>query len=83
MDILILGSGPTGLITGAALAARGHRVVSVDRDPGPAADGSWARRGVMQFEHAHGFRSQVGDVLGRQWPAGLQAWRATEPSRSP
>lgn len=76
MDTLILGSGPAGLITGAALAARGHTVVSVDRDPGPAPDGSWARRGVMQFEHAHGFRSQVGEVLGRHWPAGLRAWLA-------
>ncbi len=76
MDTLILGSGPAGLITGAALAARGHRVVSVDRDSGPAPDGSWPRRGVMQFEHAHGFRSQVGEVLSRQWPAGLQAWLA-------
>ncbi|MCO5303579.1 MAG: FAD-dependent oxidoreductase [Phycicoccus sp.] len=74
MDIIVIGSGPTGLLTGAALAQRGHRVVSVDRDPGPAADGSWARRGVMQFEHAHGFRPQVGDVLAKRWPAGLEAW---------
>jgi 2-polyprenyl-6-methoxyphenol hydroxylase-like FAD-dependent oxidoreductase len=74
MKILVLGSGPTGMLTGAALAERGHEVTSVDRDPGPGADGTWRRRGVMQFEHAHGFRPQVADVLQRRWPAAYAAW---------
>src|SRR6478609_4255690 len=74
MKVLVLGSGPTGLLIGAALAERGHEVISVDRDPGPAADGTWRRRGVMQFEHAHGFRPQVADALQRWWPAGYDAW---------
>src|SRR5437870_5268869 len=76
MKVLVLGSGPTGLLTGAALAERGHEVVAVDRDPGPAVDGSWRRRGVMQFDHAHGFRPQVPDVLQRRWPAAYDAWMA-------
>ena len=76
MKVLVLGSGPTGLLTGAALAKRGHEVITVDRDPGPAADGTWRRRGVMQFEHAHGFRPQVADVLQRRWPAAYDAWVA-------
>ena len=63
MRVAIIGSGPTGLMLGAALARRGHQVVSVDRDGGPAADGTWHRRGVMQFEHAHGFRAHVGRHL--------------------
>jgi len=67
MRTLIVGSGPTGLLVGAALARRGHQVVSVDRDPGPIGD-VWARRGVMQFEHAHGFRPQVSMVLQTEWP---------------
>lgn len=75
MDVLVLGAGPTGLLTGAALAMRGHRVTCVDRDPGPGADGTWSRRGVMQFQHAHGFRPQVTEVLGRRWAAGLGAWQ--------
>ena len=33
MRTLIVGSGPTGLMLGAALARRGHQVISVDRDP--------------------------------------------------
>src|SRR3954466_14692303 len=74
MEVLVLGAGPAGLLTGAALAERGHQVTAVDRDPGPAANGTWRRRGVMQFEHAHGFRPQVADVLARRWPAASAAW---------
>ncbi|MEO6144697.1 MAG: FAD-dependent monooxygenase [Dermatophilaceae bacterium] len=73
MRTLIVGSGPTGLLLGAALARRGHQVMSVDRDPGPVGD-VWARRGVMQFEHAHGFRPQVSMVLHTEWPEALDGW---------
>ncbi len=84
MQVLIVGSGPTGLMLGAALAKRGHQVTSVDRDPGPVGD-SWARRGVMQFEHAHNFRLQVPDFLQREWPAALETWLAqgAEPIERP
>src|SRR3989337_285803 len=71
---LIVGSGPTGLLLGAALARRGHRVASVDRDPGPTGD-AWTRRGVMQFEHAHGFRPQVPKTLLAEWPEAYTSWR--------
>ena len=74
MRALIVGSGPTGLILGAALARRGHRVTSVDRDPGPTKD-SWVRRGVMQFEHAHGFRPQVPQTLQEEWPEAFHSWQ--------
>lgn len=73
MRTLIVGSGPTGLLLGAALAGRGHDVISVDRDPGPTAD-TWTRRGVMQFEHAHGFRPQVPMALQAEWPEALESW---------
>lgn len=68
-----MGSGPTGLLLGAALARRGHQVTSVDRDPGPSGD-AWARRGVMQFEHAHGFRPQVPMTLQAEWPEAFESW---------
>ena len=74
MDIIIIGAGPAGLTLGPALARRGHRVTAVDRDPGPAPHGTWRRRGVMQFDQAHGFRPQVRDLLLAEWPAAWHAW---------
>jgi 2-polyprenyl-6-methoxyphenol hydroxylase-like FAD-dependent oxidoreductase len=50
------------------LARRGHDVMVVDRDGGPTADGSWQRRGVMQFRHPHAFRPQVVRALGQELP---------------
>lgn len=75
MRTLVVGSGPAGLLLGAALARRGHQVTSVDRDPGPTGR-FWTRRGVMQFEHAHGFRPQVPMVLQAEWPEALDSWRS-------
>jgi flavin-dependent dehydrogenase len=74
MQIVIIGSGPTGLTLGAALAQRGNDIISFDPDPGPAPDGSWHRRGVMQFEHAHGFRPQVRELLLAEWSDAYHEW---------
>ena len=68
MRTAIIGAGPAGLVLGAALARRGAEVTLVDRDPGPPSEGVWARKGVMQFHHAHGIRSQVVDTLRRELP---------------
>jgi 2-polyprenyl-6-methoxyphenol hydroxylase-like FAD-dependent oxidoreductase len=76
MRVAVVGAGPAGLLVGSALAGRGHEVVAVERDAGPPPRGVWARRGVMQFHHAHGFRPQVGQVLREEWPAAFAAWMA-------
>ena len=83
MRVAIIGAGPAGLFLGAGLARRGHQVIAVERDPGPAADGSWPRRGVMQFHHAHAFRYQVVQALEQELPGALQRWLAAgaEPVR--
>ncbi|WP_433503631.1 FAD-dependent oxidoreductase [Pseudonocardia halophobica] len=64
----VVGAGPTGLFTAMALARRGHRVTVVDRDTGPRPDGSWPRRGVMQFHHPHALRAQVAEALQAELP---------------
>ncbi|MEP6463688.1 MAG: FAD-dependent monooxygenase [Frankiaceae bacterium] len=74
MRVVIVGAGPAGLLLGGGLAQLGYSVMVVDRDPGPDAGGRWARRGVMQFEHAHGFRAQVSGVLREQWPGAYDIW---------
>jgi 2-polyprenyl-6-methoxyphenol hydroxylase-like FAD-dependent oxidoreductase len=68
MRAAVVGAGPTGLYTAMVLARRGHEVVVVDRDPGPRDDGSWPRRGVMQFHHPHAFRAQVVEALRAELP---------------
>lgn len=73
MRVAIVGAGPTGLFLSLALARRGHAVVVVDRDTGPAPDGEWRRAGVMQFHHPHAFRSQVADALAAEAPEVLDA----------
>jgi 2-polyprenyl-6-methoxyphenol hydroxylase-like FAD-dependent oxidoreductase len=85
MDVAIVGAGPAGLFSAIGLARRGHRVMVVDRDTGPAADGTWERRGVMQFHHPHGFRTQVIHALRAEMPEVLGALFAAgaEPVRLP
>lgn len=56
MRVVVVGGGPIGMFNALALKAKGHEVVLVDRDPGPR-EGDWNRRGVMQFNLPHGFRS--------------------------
>ena len=74
MRVAIIGAGPTGLFLGAALQRRGHAVTVVDRDGGPEPDGSWPRKGVMQFHHAHAFRGPVAGALQRELPEAYTRW---------
>jgi 2-polyprenyl-6-methoxyphenol hydroxylase-like FAD-dependent oxidoreductase len=75
MRAIIVGAGPTGLFTAMALARRGHDVVLVDRDPGPPASGTWQRKGVMQFHHAHTLRGPVVEALRAEMPDVLEMRR--------
>src|SRR3954453_12457173 len=68
MGTVVVGAGPVGLYCGIALARQGEQVTVVDRDPGPAPNGSWRRRGVMQFAHPHYFRHLVRLALQDRMP---------------
>jgi len=70
----IIGAGPTGLFLAATLSRRGHGVTLVDRDDGPGLDGTWRRRGVMQFHHAHFFRRQCAQILQTHLPEAYDGW---------
>src|SRR4051812_11704944 len=71
MRVVVVGAGPVGIMTAIGLARQRHAVTVVDRDPGPAPDGTWVRKGVMQFRQPHGFRPTVhralSDVLPDVW----------------
>lgn len=60
-----------GAVCARALAEQGEDVLLVDPDPGPLPDGTWHRRGVMQFAHPHFFRFQVPQVMSQLVP---QMW---------
>ncbi|WP_406455102.1 FAD-dependent monooxygenase [Streptomyces sp. NBC_01622] len=59
MRTLVVGAGPTGLVTAMLLAAEGAEVTVVDRDPGPPESDAaavwqgWRRPGVNQFRQTH------------------------------
>ena len=69
----VVGAGSVGLFAAHLLAEREYDVVVVDPDPGPPAEGSWRRKGVMQFWHPHLYRTQVRGLLGEHAPALLDA----------
>lgn len=71
MATAVVGAGPVGAVCARALAEQGEDVLLVDPDPGPRPDGTWHRRGVMQFAHPHFFRFQVPQVMSELVP---QMW---------
>lgn len=71
MTTAVVGAGPVGAVCARALAEQGEDVLLVDPDPGPLPDGTWHRRGVMQFAHPHFFRFQVPQVMSQLVP---QMW---------
>jgi 2-polyprenyl-6-methoxyphenol hydroxylase-like FAD-dependent oxidoreductase len=76
MKALVIGAGPVGTFTAIGLARRRHDVTVVDRDPGPTADGSWRRVGVMQGDSPHAWRGHVVRAMLEEMPdviATLQA----------
>jgi 2-polyprenyl-6-methoxyphenol hydroxylase-like FAD-dependent oxidoreductase len=68
MHALVIGGGPVGVFTAIGLARRGYDVTVIDRDPGPAADGSWRRTGVMQGTSPHAWRGHVVRAMLEEMP---------------
>jgi 2-polyprenyl-6-methoxyphenol hydroxylase-like FAD-dependent oxidoreductase len=65
---VVVGAGPIGLYCAIMRARAGDDVTIVDRDAGPGPDGSWERRGVMQFRHPHFFRPTVRQIFEQTAP---------------
>ncbi len=73
-SVLVVGGGLVGQGTAMLLAADGHRVTVVERDPAPppaTADDAWngwERRGVNQFRMIHYFLPRFRDIVERELP---------------
>src|SRR3954452_22866639 len=52
-DVVVVGSGITGAATAAAVAARGASVVVIDKEDGPAREGSGRAQGSLRLQGRH------------------------------
>ncbi|WP_088312603.1 FAD-binding oxidoreductase [Kineosporia sp. R_H_3] len=52
-DVVVVGAGVVGAATASALAARGARVVVLDKEPGPAREGSGRAQGSLRVQGRH------------------------------
>jgi sarcosine oxidase subunit beta len=53
VDVVVVGSGITGTATAAALAERGASVLVLDKEPGPAREGSGRAQGSLRVQGRH------------------------------
>ena len=72
--VVVVGGGPVGLAAAMLLAADGHAVSVLERDPdGPPATAAeafelWDRAGVAQFRMAHGLLPKLYQLLQAELP---------------
>ena len=73
-EIVVVGGGLVGHCAAMLLAADGHAVTMLERDPQPppgsgdAAWDDWTRRGVNQFHMIHYFLPRFRDIVERELP---------------
>lgn len=81
MEIVVVGGGAGGLMTGLLLARDGHSVTVLERDAAPPPDtnddawDTWDRTGVSQIRQPHGFITRTRETLVEELPdvwAGVQ-----------
>ncbi|MDQ8708112.1 FAD-binding oxidoreductase [Streptomyces sp. LHD-70] len=66
-DVVVVGSGITGAATAAAVAARGASVVLLDKESGPAREGSGRAQGSLRVQGRHGAEFPLAQEALRLW----------------
>jgi flavin-dependent dehydrogenase len=96
LDAIVVGAGPSGCVTAAALARHGRKVLLLDRDPEPRFKIGesllpwnmpiFARVGVLPKIEAHGFQPKYGAMFWNERTGGKRevifrdAWDSRHPS---
>jgi len=66
-DVVVIGSGITGAATAAAAAARGASVVLIDKEDGPAREGSGRAQGSLRLQGRHPSEFPLAQEALRLW----------------
>ncbi len=66
-DVVVVGSGITGAAAAAAAAARGARVVQIDKEQGPAREGSGRAQGSLRVQGRHAAELPLAREALRLW----------------
>jgi sarcosine oxidase subunit beta len=66
-DVVVVGSGVTGAAAAAAVAGRGHRVVLIDKEAGPAREGSGRAQGSLRLQGRHAAEFSLAEEALRLW----------------
>ena len=66
-DVVVIGSGITGAATAAAIAARGASVVLLDKENGPAHEGSGRAQGSLRIQGRHPSEVPLAQEAVRLW----------------
>src|SRR5689334_10001188 len=85
MRIVVVGAGPGGIGAAAPLAAAGHSVTVLDRDPAPPdsdeeAFASWQRRSVPQTRQPHFFLARLWKEMAETAPELRAELEACDPA---
>lgn len=67
VDVVVVGSGITGAATAAAVAARGASVVLLDKERGPAREGSGRAQGSLRVQGRHGAEFPLAQEALKLW----------------
>ena len=72
VDVVVVGGGIVGAATAAAVAARGARVVLVEKEDGPAREGSGRAQGSLRVQGRHGGEFALAQEALKLWSDAAQ-----------
>lgn len=82
-DVVVIGGGVTGAATAYEAAARGASVVLVEKEDGPAREGSGRAQGSLRIQGRHGTEFPLAQEAVRRWAEAAETEFAESTGRRP